>query len=111
MKKIKENKAGNYIPIKFAKEIEKKLAEHSDVSNEFARGAAFALSYLTCPKYMGMYGKDFDFYLENALVVMAIRDNAKSADSDSISQAQAVINELKDLGINVVEAYVVREGN
>lgn len=111
MKKMKENKAGNYIPIKFAKEIEKKLAERSDVSNEFARGAAFALSYLTCPKDMEMYGKDFDFYLENALAVMAIRDNANSADSDNISQAQAVINELKDLGINVVEAYIVREGN
>lgn len=103
MEKMKENKAGQYIPHKFASEIIETLEEREDISEDFARGAAVTLSFLTCPKGESMHGAPLNEFIDNALSY--INDMPPE---EVISQAEAVIAQLRAAGINVVSAGIVK---
>lgn len=107
MKKMKENKAGNYIPRKFADEIVEAILKRDEVDNSFVDGASTVLAYLTCPEDNPMNGVDIDKFVDNALYRLDCCDDMANV----MSKAQKVIDELKAAGINVVEAYIVKEGN
>lgn len=51
--KMKENRAGSYVPREFAEEIVATI-ESYEMEPEFAQGAACVLAYLSCPEGSGM---------------------------------------------------------
>ena len=107
MKKMKENKAGNYIPRKIANEIIDVILKRDDVDDSFVDGAATVLAYLTCPEDKPMNGAEIGKFVDNALYRLDRCDDMANV----MSQAQKVIDELKAAGINVVEAFIMKEGN
>ena len=54
-KKMKENKAGLYVPNRFAEEISDALRS-SGMPADFVRGGEVVLGYLNCPEDADMHG-------------------------------------------------------
>lgn len=102
MEKMKKNKAGHYIPTAYANEIVSAIKAQG-LPDDFADGAAFALSYVSCPKDQEMHGAGIADYINNAMVI--INDKALRG---VINEADKIIEWLKDHGLNVTSAYIVR---
>lgn len=102
MKKMKENRAGSYVPLGFASEMIETI-EDFDMGEEFAHGALCALSYLTCPEGHDMHGKTFEEFLDNFIKVA---DAMPPAEVESI--VKKIVAQLEASGIEVVEARIVR---
>lgn len=62
--KMKENRAGSYVPREFAEEIVATI-ESYEMEPEFVQGAACVLAYLSCPDGSGMHGAEFPSFLDN----------------------------------------------
>lgn len=103
--KMKRNRAGSYIPLKFAEEIVDTL-ESRELEPEFVEGAVCVLSYLCCPEGSEMHGAEFASFLDNGLRVMESQPPA-----EVMSAAREVIEMLKANGVEVVDAYIVEGGN
>ena len=100
--KMKENRAGSYVPREFAEEIVATI-ESYEMEPEFVQGAACVLAYLSCPDGSGMHGAEFPSFLD-----IGIRAAEKRPAADA---ARKVIDALKAGGIEVVDAYVVARGD
>lgn len=104
MQKMKENRAGHYIPNKFAEEIEKHLRSREDVSLDFAYGACSVLAFLTAKENDDMCGVAPEEYFTNSLLWL----NDEKQQEEAISKAQEVIEQLEAMGVEVVGVNVVR---
>ena len=104
MQKMKENRAGHYIPVKFAEEIESDLRNRDDVSLDFVYGVCAALGFLTSKEDDGMYGTNHEEYFNNAIAWL----HDEMLQEDAISKAQEVINQLEAMGVEVISVDLVR---
>ena len=104
MKKMKENRAGHYIPVKFAEEIENYLHSRDDVSLDFIYGACASLGFLTCKKDDSMYGTDHEEYFNNAVSWL----NDEMLQEEAFGKAQEVIKQLEAMGVEVIGVDLVR---
>ena len=104
IEKMKENKAGSYMQPEFAAEIIDELIGH-DADDSFIDGAACILGYLTQPKDGSDYGKPFARFYEDGM-----RNRASEPPAEVVAAAHKVIEQLKDMGVDVVSAYIVEGG-
>ena len=104
MKKMKENREGQYIPAEYAYEIIETLESNSEFDDEFVKGAAFALSYLTCPAGEGMHGATIEEFAENAVKVMT---RLRSVPPEVIELTEKIVGDLKADGFNVKDARII----
>lgn len=102
MKKMKENRAGSYVPLRFAAEMVG-VIEDFDMGEGFANGALCVLSYLSCPKGTDMHGKTFEEFLGNF-----VKGVDGEVPAEVASLAEKVVEQLKAAGIEVVETRIVR---
>ncbi len=104
MQKMKENRAGHYIPIKFADEIEEHLRSREDASLDFVYGACSVLAFLTAKENDGMRGTTPEEYFTNSLLWL----NGKKQQEEAMGKAQEVIEQLEAMGVEVVGVNIVR---
>ena len=107
-KKMKENKAGLYVPNRFAEEISDALRS-SGMPADFVRGGEVVLGYLNCPEDADMHGTDIADWLANAKAVIE-RDEMGAI----IKLAKETIAEIEETlagkGIEVADCRVVSLG-
>lgn len=101
--KMKACAAGVNIPAERAREIVEALID-SDAPDEFVAGAAFAGTFLSCPKDDPRFGMGpAEFYDYGPIM--------EEPPAEIVSAAMEVIEQLKAHGVKVVEAYIVKGGN
>lgn len=105
MQKMKENRAGHYIPVRFADEIEKHLRNRDDVSRDFIYGACAVLGFLTSKENDATHGADMDDFFSNAIAWLT---DEKQLQEEAFSKAQEVIEQLEAMGVEVVGVDIVR---
>lgn len=108
-KKMRENKAGNYIPNRFAEEISDALLA-SDMPDDFVRGGEVVLGYLSCREGEDMHGAGIAEWLDNASVIIE-HDKAHAEIAEAATEVLGALKEkLADKGIEVADCYLVRMG-
>lgn len=105
MKKMKESKSGQYMPLEFAEEIIATLEEH-EADPEFISGAVCILSYMACPPSSPMHGVEFGPFFENGM-----RNSDEEPPAEVMEAARKIIAQMEEAGIKVVDAYIVKGGN
>lgn len=113
--KMKENRAGYYIPEKYALEILEELKEQQDkFPKGFAEGVNCALSYLSCKDNQEMYRATPAEFITNASYRFetTILDRALKLDGvESLDEAKkissAVVDLLESCGVEVKDAVLV----
>lgn len=93
--KMKENRAGHYIPEDFAVEFVDEM-DKLHLSDEFIKGACCAFAYLTCSENDDMHGRTPAEFLKNTAEI-----NAREEDALKIVEA------LEAAGFHVDDAYLV----
>lgn len=104
MKKMKRNRAGQYIPVEYANEIIETLKSKREFGDEFMAGATFALSYLTCPEGEGMHGATIEEFAENAVRVMEV---IRCVSPETVMAIKDIVDDLKANSITVRSARIV----
>lgn len=100
--KMKRCAAGEHIPSERAMELVEAALDF-DASNEFVSGIAFACAFLACKKDDPRFGMDpAEFYAHGPIL--------EEPPAEVVSQAREIIEHLKDMGVEVVSAYIVEGG-
>lgn len=106
--KMKENRAGSYIPEEFAREFLDEVEKNKDDFPEgFLAGAACALSYLICPKSVPVYGKTHAEYIRNAAIGFKVASAKGTAFEKAEEDALRIVEALEAAGFHVDDAYLV----
>lgn len=100
--KMKQCAAGEHIPSERAMELVEAALDF-DASDEFVSGIAFACAFLACKKDDPRFGMDpAEFYAHGPVL--------EEPPAEVVSQAREIIEHLKDMGVEVVSAYIVEGG-
>lgn len=100
--KMKRCAAGEHIPSERAMEMVEAALDF-DASEEFVSGIAFACSFLACKKDDPRFGMTpAEFYAHGPIL--------EEPPAEVVGAARKVIEQLEDMGVKVVSAYIVEGG-